>query len=319
MLISIVVPVYNAEKYIVKCMDSLINQTYGNIEIIVINDGSKDRTKNILDKYALNDKRIKIIHKENTGVSDTRNIGINISTGEYVCFVDADDWLDSDYIEEVVKNLKCNYPDMLLNGIIEERGNKVYYSDKHESIIFNNSISFLEQLFLYNYMNWGPVATFYSNKYIKKVQFPVDILFGEDLYFKYSIAKIMEGKIMYVPMFKYHYVRNDNSATKSYSIVKMYDDVKVMKYIIDNENNFLGDIVYYRYCVHRMLSYILLGSLSDSYDDIKISILCRKEITDNLLEIFMSKYTSFKTRIKMILIFLPKFMQKIVVQGLHIR
>lgn len=99
MLISIVVPVYNAEKYIVKCMDSLINQTYGNIEIIVINDGSKDRTKNILDKYALNDKRIKIIHKENTGVSDTRNIGINISTGEYVCFVDADDWLDSDYIE----------------------------------------------------------------------------------------------------------------------------------------------------------------------------------------------------------------------------
>ncbi len=94
--VSVIVPAYNCEKYISDCIESLINQTYSDLEILIIDDGSTDKTGSICDDHAENDKRIKVIHKLNGGVSETRNLGIKNATGDCLMFVDSDDWLDED-------------------------------------------------------------------------------------------------------------------------------------------------------------------------------------------------------------------------------
>ena len=102
--VSIIIPVYNSEKYISKCLDSVLNQTYKNIEILVINDGSKDNSIDILREYEKKDDRIVVIDKENEGVAKTRNQGIKKATGDYIMFIDNDDFIDEDYVETYLKN-----------------------------------------------------------------------------------------------------------------------------------------------------------------------------------------------------------------------
>ena len=112
-LISIIIPVYNAEQYLERCIDSVIGQTYKNLEIILVDDGSKDTSPVICDKYAAQDSRIIVIHKENAGVSAARNDGIDAAKGEFIFFIDADDWIDTKYIEVFLKYK--NYP-MVISG-----------------------------------------------------------------------------------------------------------------------------------------------------------------------------------------------------------
>ena len=105
-LISVVIPVYKVEEYIKRCIDSIITQTYENLEIILVDDGSPDNCPKICDEYAKKDKRVKVIHKENGGLSDARNAGIDIASGKYITFVDSDDYVTSDYVEYMYNILK---------------------------------------------------------------------------------------------------------------------------------------------------------------------------------------------------------------------
>ena len=93
-LISVIVPVYKVEKYLDRCVESIVNQTYKNLEIILVDDGSPDNCPAMCDAWAKKDSRIKVIHKENGGLSDARNAGMRLASGEYICFVDSDDWMD---------------------------------------------------------------------------------------------------------------------------------------------------------------------------------------------------------------------------------
>lgn len=124
-LVSIIVPVYNGEKVIERCIRSLVGQTYENIEIIVLNDGSKDHTMQILNKYEKLDSRVRVIDKPNSGVSDTRNQGLQLATGDYVQFVDSDDWLPNDATQQLVEGMQqncemviCDYNRVVDNNII---------------------------------------------------------------------------------------------------------------------------------------------------------------------------------------------------------
>ena len=119
-LISIIVPVYNVEEYLKECIDSIINQTYKRIEIILVDDGSTDKSGKICDDYAKIDKRIKVVHKENGGLSDARNVGISVSSGKYIAFVDSDDWVEKTMYKKCIVYVKSMmliyaYADILEN------------------------------------------------------------------------------------------------------------------------------------------------------------------------------------------------------------
>ena len=130
-LISIIIPVYNVSNYLDKCLESICNQTYQNIEIITVNDGSKDDSLNILKKWKKKDSRITIIDKENGGLSDARNVGMDASSGDYIGFVDSDDYVDEDFYEILVANLEkydadiscCRYSNVWEDGTKESIGN----------------------------------------------------------------------------------------------------------------------------------------------------------------------------------------------------
>lgn len=118
-LISIIVPVYNVEEYLPKCLDSIINQTYKNLEIIVVNDGSTDNSGKICDEYGERDYRIMVIHKANRGVSSSRNIGIKNASGEYILFVDSDDEIEKDYVNVMARAVTNSDCDLVISNITD--------------------------------------------------------------------------------------------------------------------------------------------------------------------------------------------------------
>ena len=134
--VSIVIPVYNAEKYLRECLDSIINQTYENIEIIIINDGSKDSSLNICKEYAKEDSRIKLINQENIGVSKTRNKGIDVATGKYILFVDSDDYCELNMVEIAMKSAQKD--ELFIWGYTEVHKNKVVPIKYNIEINMNN-------------------------------------------------------------------------------------------------------------------------------------------------------------------------------------
>lgn len=128
-MISIIIPVYNAEKYIEKCVDSLVNQTYKNLEIILVNDGSTDNSGSLCDSFAAKDDRIKVIHKQNGGVSSARNAGIDAATGEYMVFPTADSIFTADIMEKCTNEISAHSPDLLVCAIkapADDNRSKIY-------------------------------------------------------------------------------------------------------------------------------------------------------------------------------------------------
>lgn len=126
-LVSVIIPIYKVEKYLAKCIDSVLNQTYKNLEIILVDDGSPDNCGKICDEYALKDSRIKVIHKKNGGLSDARNAGLDLSCGEYVLFVDSDDYIHSDMINILYTTLKRDDSDMAVCNVqyVDENDNNL--------------------------------------------------------------------------------------------------------------------------------------------------------------------------------------------------
>ena len=140
--ISIIVPVYNVERYLRQCLDSLINQTFSDIEIICVNDGTPDESLRILEEYAKADRRIKIISQSNLGLSDARNAGLKLVLGEYIMFVDSDDWLELDTCEVALNEAKSENADVVFWGYMREFSDKskpkTFFDD--EKIVFDESI-----------------------------------------------------------------------------------------------------------------------------------------------------------------------------------
>lgn len=130
-LISVIVPIYNVEDYLDRCVDSIINQTYKNLEIILVDDGSPDNCPKMCDDYAKKDSRIKVVHKENGGLSDARNVGMEVATGEYVSFIDSDDYISLDFYETLFQTMIDNDSDIVECSVVKfyEDNNFDEYSD----------------------------------------------------------------------------------------------------------------------------------------------------------------------------------------------
>lgn len=305
--ISIVIPAYNVEKTIVRAVDSVLNQTYSNIELIIVDDGSSDDTPKICDSYKEKDERVKVIHQNNSGVCEARNVGIDISKGEYIYFLDADDWLDLDYFKNVIQYLETKKYSLVCNSYIFIQRNKTKYIKcfSPETELLNKEEALLE-LFLYRMICWGPFACFYRNDVIKQIKFNKNIRYGEDLLFKYQSIIKTNGQILYAPISGYFYDNSiENSATNSYSISKKIDDLKVLRYIMRSEPIFYR-LIYSKWYIPRVIFYSLQDENSLNLEDREICFSLKEKLKKSFFEILSNSDISIKTKIQLLLLFTPK-------------
>lgn len=216
-MVSIIVPIYNSEKTIKKCLDSILNQTYKNIEVICVNDGSTDNSLEVLNEYLKKDNRIKIITKENGGVSSARNIGIENANGDYISFADSDDWLELNMIEELVNTIinkevdvvRCNYyiDQNKKNPSFDiEMNNKKIKDEKIikciEKIIKNEINAYVHCLIVKKEL------ALKTNLFDEEIVLMEDTLFYIDLFSKCQSIYFLDKNL-------YHYCTNFNSCTKN--------------------------------------------------------------------------------------------------------
>lgn len=255
-LISVIVPVYNVEEYLPKCIDSIINQTYRNLEIILVDDGSPDNSPKICDEYAKKDKRIKVIHKKNGGVSSARNYGIKESTGEFISFVDADDWVDRKYIE-VLYSTSIEYnSDYVCCGY-----NRVYNNKKEEINSTGDVIEYTNNEYLIKLLNVQNSYGFCHMKLIKKnalksVRFDEKLLVGEDALFNVMLCNnISKAVVVNKPLYNYRF--NSNSVVRKYDanyVTKYENSMKKMsKYIGKNYKDVTITQQLYNYIAYHVL------------------------------------------------------------------
>lgn len=235
--ISIIVPVYNSEKFLEKCINSIINQTLKDIEIIFINDGSTDKSLDILKSYELKDSRIKVLSQNNTGPSCARNNGLKIAKGEYVGFVDSDDWIDLDFYEKLYITAKKYDADISVAGIKRHRSYKWKYHLKIEKEEFTNDIN---RKFL---LCDVPDKCYPVNKIYKVSKLnQYNILFEPGVYFedRFFTAQVLVylDSLVSVPDVYYNYWTNPNSIVKTKSEKKTkdseYTKQKMTKFLQDN-------------------------------------------------------------------------------------
>lgn len=229
-LISIIIPVYNPGEYLKKCMDSILNQTYKNLEIILIDDGSSDGSELICDKFVTMDSRVKCIHQQNKGVSAARNVGIQMSSGDYYHFLDSDDYMELDAYEHmmnIIRENKCDavtfeyyitFADYEIKNCLDESKYGLFFgSDIQQNLM--TGMQFCSTKLL-------------SKQLIEGLSFREDIYRGEDtLFAAYALSRASQGVYFdSVPL--YHYVQSGDSACRGQfresqlSIVKLYDAYK---------------------------------------------------------------------------------------------
>lgn len=243
-LISIIVPVYNVEKYLEKCLDSITNQTYKNLEIIVIDDGSTDKSGIICDKYAQKDNRIKVIHKLNGGLSDARNAGLDICTGDYIGFVDSDDYIEPDMYEYLLEKSKETNADVsMCNFYIEdERSDNIKLAAVFDEFVSDDKEIILK-FYLENNILIGIWNKLFKCEVLNNIRFPKQHC-CEDTYIMADwVDKI--NKFMCSNSCKYHYIHRGNSLSNrgvdKYLLDEIYAFGKVDKYI-KNKNMTINEI-----------------------------------------------------------------------------
>lgn len=221
--ISIVVPIYNVEKELDRCLQSLLRQTYKNIEIILVDDGSPDRCPLLCDEYAQKDSRVRVIHKKNGGLSDARNVGLQATTGEYVLYIDSDDYIDLDSCERFLKATEQQKVDIVVGSAIMEKSDgsceKMLHTATPSGIIYNASEFIEKSIRAYQ---WYAPACF--NMYRR------DFLLQNELFFKVGIyfedmqmlprVFLAAQKIACIDGVFYHYVVRENSIMTSQKDIK---------------------------------------------------------------------------------------------------
>lgn len=264
MKVSIIIAVYNIENYIDKCLESIINQTFQDFECIVVDDGSIDNSSSICDHYSQKDERIKVIHKKNQGLPLARKTGFENSSGEYLLFIDGDDWLETDMVNQLVVTMQNENSDIVICDFFrsyEKRDDIISYAfpKRKEEKMY----SFIKKP---NYMN------FFWNKLIKRslfdkeyISFPEGISMCEDLFVTFKLFYFAE-KISQVKKPLYHYRQNNVSAmTKNFTKEAYKSKMKVLDNLIaflENENviDEYSEIVNF-YKIYNRLPLIIIPGL----------------------------------------------------------
>lgn len=322
--VSIIIPIYNVEKYLCRCVDSIISQTYRNIEIILVDDGSTDKSAGICDCYACRDSRIKVQHMANSGVSNARNIGLRSATGEYITFVDSDDWIDCCYIENWVRIASQHAGDVFIGGYIEEYNNgKRVKFNKHNCLTVWNSVECIHNIFVRNASQdgfaWGILGKFFRREVCLNETFPSDITMGEDAIWLWKVLKNVTS-VLYVPYSGYHYFQRDDSVMHSPSVGNILDDMKMYDFFYNDrmfyEDGYLREYFKYKYYASKVTVIVKLCLHTDAYKTIAVNK--SKMINNNLYSCIQAEWKlhKFKGLCKVMIAlisckFTSKFLQKL--------
>lgn len=217
--VSVIVPVYNVEKYIRHCAESLLRQDYSNIEIILVDDGSPDGSGKIIDEIASNDQRVRVIHKTNGGVSSARNAGIEAASGEWILFVDGDDWVEPDYVSyfvDLVQSTNCQIGMNTRNYYIDSVGTN---SDEKQVVSAEKVIEWIYSGTVFMAV-WNKI---YNANVLKKgsISFSKEIWFGEGMLFNIDCLQYVDDVAIGNKMV-YHQTFNPGSAMRSFNLASNY-------------------------------------------------------------------------------------------------
>lgn len=233
--ISVIIPVYNNEKYLDKCVNSILKQTYKNLEIILIDDGSTDDSLNICNRLKNKDSRIIVLFQNKSGPSSARNAGIKISTGEFLAFADGDDWIESNMMECMVENLEREKADISFCG---------HFVDKEVSgkqIIVSSEDKIMDQLEFIRFLISNKGNDFVWNKMFRKsfwdgIKFPDGKIYEDIAVMNMVIKKV--GKVSYTGTPLYHYLQHDGSLTRAKASINLFDGIRFrrdrLEYIKNN-------------------------------------------------------------------------------------
>lgn len=307
-LISIIIPVYNGEKYLADCIESVINQTYQNLEIIIVNDGSTDATAAICTKYAEINEKIKVLNIINNGVSNARNIGVHAATGEYIGFVDSDDTIDCDMYEKLMLLYEKDAVDLAICGyryVFDRNKMNETLVNSENSKIFSQKDTYY-QILLDNSFKGFAVNKLYKTTILKKMAendelFDCNIHICEDLLFNCNYLKYC-SKTAYFSGRKYKYYMNDSSAyhqkfndnwltilSASEKIMNIYKNNCKENYILAC-SNYIGS------------NFEILKKLKISKcNDTQIKKMCQKNINTYYLNVLLSSKVPLKNKIKFII------------------
>lgn len=213
-VISVIVPVYNVEKVLYHCIDSILNQLFSDFELILVDDGSTDNSGKICDEYSEKDNRILVIHKPNGGVSSARNAGIEAAQGEYICFVDSDDYLESNYLKELIetKRKHADYDNIWCGFQTVED----YFGKNKKIVIAENDVGIscytLENIMILHekWLDASPCNKLFNKKIIQQyaIKFPENLSLGEDLLFNFEYLDRTQGTILVINQPLYNYIRD---------------------------------------------------------------------------------------------------------------
>ena len=295
-LITIIVPVYNVKEYLSKCLDSILCQTYKNIELILIDDGSTDGSEKICDDYAKKDNRVVVYHQTNFGVSVSRNKGLKLANGIYITFVDADDYISKDYIIDLKKNINDSIDIVISNAkdVIDDK--IVDYKTIKKDIILSSSKA-KEELFSgkkFSMVCWGNL---YKTELAKQISFDTKMKIAEDFDFLYKYFSLT-NKVKIIKECNYYYLIREGSTINS-----GFNDswIRQMNYfeklINENKDTDLKKIKSIRYVKETVNCSIRT----------KIRGTIKKKLKDNIKKYFFiylfSSRTSVKDKIKIIYFF----------------
>lgn len=257
-LISTIIPVYNTEHYLEKCVDSVVNQTYKNLQIILVDDGSTDNSPALCEKYAQNDSRIVVIHKKNGGLSSARNAGLQVSTGDYITFVDSDDYISFSSYQEMISAIRGRDNVVACSCFrrVDENGNVYERNDPHNTPEETSNLDYLKELLLHI----GDVSVctkLFPRNLIKDKRFDESRL-NEDLLFEMEIIPSID-KIVYTGQVGYYYLSRNDSISSSYgkAIEDMAPNSILVNSIVQSDYPQFKEESY-RFALFQNMNYLLL-------------------------------------------------------------
>ena len=300
-LVSVVIPVYNVQEYIEKCINSLINQTYSNIELILVDDGSIDNSGNICDNWSNKDSRIKVIHKENGGLSSARNEGLKYVNGQYVMFVDSDDYISTNAIKEMISVIQSKNADIVISNRIHfyDDGTEIVKYKQLNDIFIMNSEQAIKEMNYNRCFDMSAHCKLYKSSLFKNIKFPIGKL-SEDMFVMYKIFDKADI-IIYFPKPLYYYYQRSGSISKTpklnYDYVQAFKEQ--MEYIRERYPSLIN-LTNATYALSHMTIYNAVIVNGGRIEKEKLNSF-RKIVREKLKEIFSEKRIEKKRKIQALL------------------